>query len=46
MNELPATMDGTLILSGEQLACHGLQLPVMDPETILLLEVTAEVDNH
>jgi alpha-galactosidase len=31
-----------IVLSGTQLATHGLQLPVMDPETALLLHLTLE----
>lgn len=37
----PAWMNGELVLSGRQLAVHGLQVPVMHPESVLLLHLEA-----
>lgn len=41
MKALPAWWQDSLILNGASLALHGLQMPVMDPESLLLLSVTA-----
>jgi alpha-galactosidase len=40
----PAWLDGGIALSGRQLAAHGLQLPVMNPETALVIRLDARVD--
>jgi len=37
----PSWMDDGLALTGRQLATHGLQLPVMNPETALVIRLVA-----
>jgi len=38
--------EGRIHLTGRQLAVHGVQLPVLNPESAVLLHLTADVAHH
>lgn len=47
MKNMPDVLfDGTLILSGAALASSGLQIPVLDPDSALLLQFSAIAEAH
>ncbi|CZF80534.1 Alpha-galactosidase [Grimontia marina] len=43
MKHLPVWIEKTQVVSGDQLSQIGLSLPVMDPESAMLLSFTVEL---